>query len=57
MRRLLGRDIELIRQSRSRDKYTDFSAEERAAHKRVHEALRQLGDSSLMSSAEPGITS
>ena len=35
-------DIELIRQSRSRDRYTDFSDGERAAHKRVHEALRQL---------------
>jgi hypothetical protein len=37
-------DIELIRQSRSRDRYTDFSDEEQAAHKRVHEALRQLGE-------------
>jgi MrcB-like, N-terminal domain len=37
-------DIELIRQSRSRDRYTDFSDEERAAHKRVHEALRRLGE-------------
>src|SRR5262249_31937281 len=36
------RDIELIRQSRSRDKYADFSNEERAAHQRVHTALRQL---------------
>ncbi len=37
-------DIELIRQSRSRDRYTDFSDEERAAHKRVHEALHHLGE-------------
>jgi hypothetical protein len=37
-------DIELIRQSRSRDRYTDFSDEERAAYKRVHEVLRRLGD-------------
>jgi hypothetical protein len=37
-------DIELIRQSRSRDKYAGFSLEERAAHERVHEALRQLGE-------------
>jgi hypothetical protein len=37
-------DIELIRQSRSRDRYTDFSDEEREAHKRVHETLRRLGE-------------
>ena len=40
-------DIELLRQSRSRDKYADFSVEERAAHQRVHEALRQLGELAL----------
>jgi hypothetical protein len=40
-------DIELIRQSRSRDRYTDFSPEERSAHKRVHEALRRLGKTTL----------
>lgn len=39
---LAAHDIELIRQSRSRDRYTDFSDEERAAHKCVHEALRRL---------------
>jgi hypothetical protein len=40
----IGRhDIELIRQSRSRDKYADFSDEERTAHQRVHAALAQLG--------------
>jgi hypothetical protein len=38
-----GRDVALIRQSRSRDRYTDFSDDERAAHERVHAALRQLG--------------
>jgi hypothetical protein len=41
---LAGSDVELIRQSRSRDRYTDFSVEERTAHKRVHEALRHLGE-------------
>jgi hypothetical protein len=41
---LAGHDIELIRQSRSRDRYTDFSEEEKTAHRRVHEALRQLGE-------------
>ena len=41
---ITSHDIELIRQSRSRDRYTDFSDEERAAHKRVHEALRRLGE-------------
>jgi hypothetical protein len=40
-------DIDLIRQSRSRDRYKDFSAEERAAYKRVHEALRQLGETAV----------
>jgi 5-methylcytosine-specific restriction enzyme MrcB-like protein len=38
-----GHDIELIRQSRSRDGYKDFSDEERGAHQRVHAALGQLG--------------
>ena len=37
------RDLELIRQSRSRDKYVDFSADEQAAYRRVHEALDRLG--------------
>ena len=41
---ITSHDIELIRQSRSRDRYTDFSDEERAAYKRVHEALRRLGE-------------
>jgi hypothetical protein len=40
---LTEQDIELIRQSRSRDKYGDFSDAEREAHSRVHEVLRQLG--------------
>ena len=40
---LVGHDIELIRQSRSHDRYADFSDEGREAHQRVHEALRQLG--------------
>jgi hypothetical protein len=44
---LAGHDIELIRQSRSRDKYTDFSPDERTAYKRVHEALRRLGQITL----------
>jgi hypothetical protein len=37
-------DIELIKQSRLSDRYADFSAEERAAYKRVHDALRQFGE-------------
>jgi hypothetical protein len=37
-----SRDIELIRQSRSHDRYSDFSIEEKTAYKRVHEALREL---------------
>jgi hypothetical protein len=41
---ITSHDIELIRQSRSRDRYTDFSDEERTAHGRVHEALRRLGE-------------
>ena len=44
---LTSSDIALIRQSRSRDKYADFSDEERAAYKRVHEALRKLGQMAL----------
>ena len=40
---ITSNDIQLIRQSRSRDKYSDFSDEERA-HKRVHDALRRLGE-------------
>jgi hypothetical protein len=36
-------DVELIKQSRSRDRYTDFTSDERAAYRRVHDALRQLG--------------
>lgn len=44
---LSGHDIELIRQSRSRERYADFSAEEKAAHKRVHEALLRLGQVAL----------
>jgi MoxR-like ATPase len=41
---LAAHDIELLRQSRQRDRYADFSDEEKAAHRRVHEALRRLGD-------------
>jgi MrcB-like, N-terminal domain len=37
------KDIELIHQSRSRNKYKDFSDAERDAHAHVHEVLRQLG--------------
>lgn len=44
---LYEHDIDLIRQSRSREKYADFSAEEKAAHKRVHEALLRLGQVAL----------
>jgi hypothetical protein len=40
---LSSADVELIRQSRSRDKYADFSDEERTAHQQVHEVLQQLG--------------
>jgi hypothetical protein len=36
-------DIELIHQSRTRNRYADFSDAERDAHTRVHEVLRQLG--------------
>lgn len=36
-------DIEQIRQSRSRDKYKDFTDEQRAAHQRVHAVLGELG--------------
>ena len=42
-----SRDIELIRQSRSRDRYADFSDDERDAHVRVHGALRRLGQIAL----------
>src|SRR5262245_5014290 len=43
MEMLAGHDIELIRQSRSRDRYKDFSDNERAAYRRVHAALGELG--------------
>lgn len=42
-------DIELIRASRSRDRYADLTPDEQAAHKRVHEALRQLGEGAVVS--------
>ncbi len=45
--KISGRDIELFRQSRSREKYTDFTTDERTAHKRVHDALRRLGEIAL----------
>lgn len=35
-------DIELLRQSRSRARYTDFSEEERSAYQRIHAALDGL---------------
>jgi hypothetical protein len=41
---MTSRDLELIRQSRTREKYADFSADEKTAHKLVHEALHRLGD-------------
>jgi hypothetical protein len=44
---LTGHDIELIRQSRSHDKYADFSIEQRTAYKRVHAALQQLGEKAI----------
>jgi hypothetical protein len=44
---LAGHDVELIRQSRSRDRYVDFSQEEREAHSRVHGTLRRLGEITL----------
>jgi hypothetical protein len=40
---LTEQDIELIRQSRSRDRYADFSDAEKGAHSHVHEVLGQLG--------------
>src|SRR5262245_60583924 len=36
-------DIEQIRQSRARERYKDFSDEQRTAHQRVHAVLGQLG--------------
>ena len=44
---LSTQDIELIRQSRSRDRYADFSFEERRAHERVHDALQELGTTAV----------
>ncbi len=44
---LSTRDIELIRESRHRDRYSDCSPEEKAAYKRVHEVLRQLGETAV----------
>jgi hypothetical protein len=40
---LTEQDVELIKQSRSHDRYTDFTSDERAAYRRVHDALRQFG--------------
>jgi hypothetical protein len=40
---LLGMTLSSFGQSRHRDKYKDFSDDERAAHQRVHAALAQLG--------------
>lgn len=37
-------DIDLIRQSRTRERYAQFSQDEKAAYKHVHEALRSLGE-------------
>ncbi|MGX0966092.1 MoxR-like ATPase [Bradyrhizobium japonicum] len=36
-------DIEHVRQSRLKERYADFSVDERTAYKRIHEALRRLG--------------
>jgi hypothetical protein len=38
-----AKDLELVRQSRLREKYADFSADEKAAYKRIHQALAHLG--------------
>lgn len=40
---ITSRDIALIRESRSRNKYSDFSDDQRGAYQRVHAALEQLG--------------
>ncbi|CAN7453800.1 DUF3578 domain-containing protein [Pararhizobium sp. LjRoot235] len=40
---ITSRDIELMRQSRAKARYTDFSEEERSAYQRVHAALGELG--------------
>lgn len=40
-------DIELIRESLDREKYADFSPEEKAAYKHVHEVLRKIGEAAL----------
>jgi MoxR-like ATPase len=40
-------DIERLRQARSRNKYSDFSDDEREAHARVHSALNVLGHLAL----------
>ena len=41
--KLTAQDVELIRQSRSRARYSEFSDQERAAYQRTHAALGQLG--------------
>jgi hypothetical protein len=38
------KDFELIHQSRSRERYTDFSEEEKATYKRIHQALSRMGE-------------
>lgn len=41
--RLTARDLELIRSSRTRNRFNELSADERAAYQRVHHALERLG--------------
>jgi hypothetical protein len=41
--RIAPSDIELLRLSRSRDRYASLSTEERAAYERIHAALGKLG--------------
>ena len=41
--RISSRDVELLRLSRSRDRYANLSTEEHAAYERVHTALGRLG--------------
>src|SRR5437868_3991373 len=49
-----ARDIELIRQSRGKSRYTDLSPEERGAYERVHRGLEGLGSTVLKSLNEGG---
>ncbi len=47
MTAITGNDIELVRRSRSRERYRDFSDDERAAYARIHAALNELGQIAL----------